>query len=152
MAEKKVYLLSPGKGTHKSIDYEERQFGRATERYLNTNGRWSSFPPQRDNRLLYWNDIESARKAENEMSVWRKMKISITEVRSGNMEKVILFGDEYIPCLRGYLKTDIKSDEVRRAAVLRMEQRSVSGESVKDIAVFFGVEKSTIYYWVKKAR
>ncbi|PHM67976.1 hypothetical protein [Xenorhabdus sp. KJ12.1] len=108
-----VYMLSPS--AHKSMERERDTLGRETERHLNTNGRWSGFPPKRDNRLLYWSSFEEAQQAANQMMLWRKRKINVSLVGFSDqriLERLIPFEDKYIPCLQGYQTNKVSKVEI----------------------------------------
>ncbi|EMO4164835.1 TPA: hypothetical protein SMQ11_003800 [Proteus mirabilis] len=101
-----VYMLSPD--NDKGMEREKEMLGRATERYLNINGRWSGFPPKRANKLLYWLSLEEANQSADLARNYRKKEISVTKIGFSNkriMERLELFDTQYISCLKGIKNT-----------------------------------------------
>ncbi|MEX6285795.1 hypothetical protein AB6F89_22945 [Providencia hangzhouensis] len=98
-----IYMLVPAR--HKSMGNEKQLQGRATERYLNTNGRWSSFPPKKNNYLLYWTSLDDAQKAiVIACSYGRKMEVmNISSSHTNILDRMVLFNDDHLPCLKGYI-------------------------------------------------
>ncbi|BDR99792.1 hypothetical protein NUITMVP1_37010 (plasmid) [Proteus mirabilis] len=76
------------------------------DRYLNTNGRWSAFPPKKNISLLYWNSrdeiLKSAEIAINSGRNVHICKISTTE--KVNQDRMINYNENHLSCLTGYIK------------------------------------------------
>ncbi|MDE9447792.1 hypothetical protein KKJ04_20135 [Xenorhabdus bovienii] len=103
-----VCMLSPS--DHKSMRRERETLSRETERHLSVG-----LAPKRDNRLLYWSSFEEAQQAANQMMLWRKRKINVSQVGFSDkriMERLVPFEDKYIPCLQGYQTNKVSEVEI----------------------------------------
>ncbi|HBC6005036.1 TPA: hypothetical protein KEV93_003294 [Proteus mirabilis] len=104
MPDLEYYLLSPA--SHKGVENEHANSGRMLDRYLNTNGRWSAFPPKKNISLLYWNSRDEILKAaEIAINSGRNVhicKISTTE--KVNQDRMINYNENHLSCLTGYIK------------------------------------------------
>ncbi len=99
----KFFFLAPV--NHKGMNNEKNDLGRSTERYLNTNGRWSGFPPKKNNTLLVWDSKEDAQQAIAIAETYgRKMNLCYVEFSNSKLlDRIILFSNDYAFCLKGYI-------------------------------------------------
>ncbi|MEX6186103.1 hypothetical protein AB6G20_21795 [Providencia hangzhouensis] len=104
MPDLEYYLLSPA--SHKGVENNMQTQDRMLDRYLNTNGRWSAFPPKKNISLLYWSSREEILKAA-EIAINSGRDVHICKISTNgkvNQDRMINYNENHLPCLTGYIK------------------------------------------------